>query len=90
MKNVYQLCVLAVSCIALASSPALARKKVESPYVEKGEWSIEHYGAHEFENENSSDNYEYKSYTALGYGVTDWWKVELEGDLLPLESAFIG
>lgn len=57
----------------------ISEKKVESPYVEKGEWSIEHYGAHEFENENSSDNYEYKSYTALGYGVTDWWKVELEG-----------
>lgn len=46
---------------ALFAAPAMAAKKVQSPYVEKGEWAIEHYGSYEFEHENSGDNYAYKA-----------------------------
>lgn len=73
--------VVAAAAIALSSGAALAANKVQSPYVEKGEWSLEHYGSYGFEHEDSSDHYEYKSKTAIGYGITDWWKVELEGVL---------
>lgn len=65
----------------LIPAPLYAAKKVRSPYVSEGEWSLEHYGSYGFEHENSDDEYEYKSKSSIGYGVTDWWKVELEGIL---------
>lgn len=67
--------------ILLCSTQAMAARKVRSPYVEKNKWELEHYGTYGFEHGNSRGNYEYESKTTIGYGVTDWWKVEVEGSL---------
>jgi hypothetical protein len=71
---------LSAAVALLIATPALAAKKVYSPIVEKGEWEVEHYGSYGREH-GSDDSYQYKSYTGVGYGLTDWWKVEAEAIL---------
>ena len=55
-------------CMALAMMPALAvaAQKVQSPYFEQGEWSLEHYGAYGWEHEDRNDAYQYKSKSSVG------------------------
>lgn len=59
------------------SQAALAAKKVYSPYVSKGEWAFENYGTYQIDDDASKDR-ALKAKTAIGYGVTDYLKLELE------------
>lgn len=67
-----------ISAVLIFSATAAeASKKVRSPYVTEGQWALEHFGTYGFDKSDSKDGV-YKSKVALGYGVTDWWKVEFE------------
>src|SRR5271156_140013 len=64
---------------AVASRPALAEFKVEEPGVEQGELEIEHAGA--IERDDRTDHSRAVSVVnELGYGVTEFWATEIEGD----------
>ncbi|MCI5050574.1 MAG: hypothetical protein MRY32_09670 [Rickettsiales bacterium] len=78
MKKISHITTALLAFTLLHATAAHAAKKVYSPGVEQGEWELEHYGSYGFEHEDGSDDYEYKSKTAIGYGLTDWWKFELE------------
>ncbi|MBI1777033.1 MAG: FTR1 family protein [Proteobacteria bacterium] len=71
--------VAGVSLGAVATE-ASADFKVRSPIVEQGEIELEHNGSVTFDKSNSGkDNA--RSYTnSIGYGVTEFWKTELEGE----------
>ena len=64
----------------VAAMPARAELKVRSPLVTWREFEFEHNGLLTFDNRKSALNGN-QSYTyELGYGVTPWWQVELEGE----------
>src|SRR5690242_14762404 len=59
--------------------PARAELQVRLPTVEYRELEFEHNGFFSFDKDRSLGGQQ--SYTnAVGYGVTPWWKVELEGE----------
>ncbi|MBV8525169.1 MAG: hypothetical protein JOY71_24115 [Acetobacteraceae bacterium] len=63
--------------IAAPLTSAGADLKVRSPIVEYGEIDFEHNGLVTFGDHNGGGG---QSYTAaLGYGLTPWWGIELEG-----------
>jgi len=66
-----------VSAIMLISSSAHAVQKIRSPYVTKGKPNIELYGTYNFDDNNSKDG-RMDTVLEIGYGVTDFWKPELE------------
>lgn len=69
-------CAAAMAC----ASPAVAELKVRSPLVEWREFEFEHNGLLTFDRRKSPLNGN-QSYTfEVGYGVTPWWQIELEGE----------
>jgi hypothetical protein len=74
--------VVVLGCIGpfAASAPAHAELKVRSPLVTWREFEFEHNGLLTFDKRKSALNGN-QSYTyELGYGVTPWWQIELEGE----------
>ena len=70
---------LVVACLGLASA-AQAELKVRSPLVTWREFEFEHNGLLTFDRRKSEQNGN-QSYTfELGYGVTPWWQIEVEGE----------
>lgn len=70
---------------AFAAPAANAELKVRSPIVEYREFEFEHNGLYTFDRSKSPLNGQ-QSYTfEVGYGVTPWWRpeVELETEALP-------
>lgn len=65
--------------LTLAPGTAHAVKTVTSPYVEKGEFEVESKTAYEFDEEDDVDG-SWEQVFAVGYGVTDFWKTEIEGE----------
>lgn len=72
---------LALACLgALPLAPAHAELRVFSPIVTWQEFEFEQNGLYTFDRSKSAKNGN-QSYTfELGYGVTPWWLVELEGE----------
>jgi high-affinity iron transporter len=71
----------AVGLIALATAPsAHADFKVRSPIVDYREFEFEHNGVTTFDKKKSglSNNQSYTN--EIGYGVTPFWEVEIEGE----------
>jgi hypothetical protein len=65
--------------LLLVAPAARADFQVHSPVVEEGEIEFEHNGALTFDRSKSGLNNS-QSYTgSVGYGVTDFWKAEIEG-----------
>ena len=74
------LAVLAAGLLA-GAQPALADIKVRMPYVDWREFEFEHNGSITFGAKSSGVD-RAQSYTnSIAYGVTPWWKIELEGEL---------
>jgi hypothetical protein len=72
---------LAIACVLFAA-PARADWQVRSPIVEEGEIEIEHNGLATFGGKGAGFDGA-QSYTgSVGYGVTPWWKLELEGEYI--------
>jgi hypothetical protein len=70
-------------------APARADLKVRSPIVEWQEVEFEHNGLYTFDKGKSALNGN-QSYTfELGYGVTPWWEVELEGETQAISGSNI-
>ena len=65
----------------LAPVPAQADMKVRSPFVEWREFEIEHNGLVTFGPKGSASDRAQSYTTAIGYGLTEWWKIELEGEM---------
>src|SRR5690348_12035911 len=64
-----------------AGIPRLARAdlKVRMPTVDFREVELEHNGFYSFDKDRTLGGQQ--SYTnSIGYGVTPWWKIELEGE----------
>ncbi len=70
--------IAALGMTLVPESAQAIRYKVYAPYVEKGEAEIENYGGYRFDYQDSNE-YELRDTLAAGYGLTDWWMVELEG-----------
>jgi len=71
---------LALITVWAGSSPVRADFQVRSPIVEEGEFEYEHNGSITFDKNKSGKNND-QSYThSLGYGVTSFWKAEVEGE----------
>ena len=66
-------------CFAVVSA-ARADFKVRSPLVEYGEFEFEHNGSITFDKKGSGKNNDQSYTNAIGYGVTPFWKTELEGE----------
>ena len=65
--------------LAVALRPAQAELQVRLPEVEYRELEFEHNGFFSFDKNPSLGGQQ--SYTnSIGYGVTPWWEVELEGE----------
>lgn len=75
MPDFRRLIALAGLC-ALNANPALAVDKLYSPYVSKGEWEVEYFGAKSVDGNDTKDNAQ-KHQFSVGYGVTDYWKTEV-------------
>ena len=72
----------AIVALALLSATSAARAElhVRSPIVDEGEIEIEHNGLVTLGKRGSGFNGA-QSYTqSLAYGITPWWKLELEGE----------
>lgn len=72
----------AAACVGalILASPARAELKVRSPIVDWRELEFEHNGLFTLDRRKSALNGN-QSYTfELGYGVTPWWLIELEGE----------
>src|SRR6266852_9701832 len=68
-----------IACLVLAST-ARAEFQVRSPLVEEGEVEYEHNGSLTFDKSKSGKDND-QSYThSLGYGITSFWKSEIEGE----------
>lgn len=65
--------------LALVST-ARADFQVHSPIVDYLEFEFEHNGAVTFDKKNSGLSNDQSYTNAIGYGVTPFWKVELEGE----------
>lgn len=63
---------IAVSC----PNAALAKDKLYSPYVEKGEVELEYFGRRSVDNDSGKNN-DQKNAFSVGYTPNDWWKTEL-------------
>lgn len=74
MKKIALLSTLAL----LLPSSANAAYYVYSPHVEKGILEIESKNAFDY-NDNGDDERQHK--LSVGYGITSWWKLELEGEM---------
>ena len=66
--------------ILAATGSARAEYKVRDPFVEKGEVELEMAGSITTAKNRARRN-EYSQVYELAYGVTDWWMVEIEGEL---------
>ena len=73
---------LVMAQILAALAPALAELRVRSPTVEEGEIELEHVGALLFDRRYPSRMREQVYTNSIGYGLTSWWKAELEMQLL--------
>jgi len=72
--------IIGLICFFYCAHPAWAEKRVFSPFVEQGEWEYETTGVYDFDhNKNKNAVQEYKN--AIGYGVTNFWATELEGEM---------
>lgn len=60
--------------------PAQADFQVRSPIVEQGEIEIEHNGALVFDRHDGTKIIERSFTNSIGYGLTPWLKIELEGE----------
>jgi hypothetical protein len=67
---------LALGAMLLAG-PAAAAVHVHSPIVEEGEWELETRFDRTNDRSPTKDN-EYSYNVSIAYGVTSWWKTELE------------
>ncbi|HTI82754.1 MAG TPA: hypothetical protein VL614_20060 [Acetobacteraceae bacterium] len=72
---------MAWAVIALVNTPAYADLQVRVPQVDYLELEFEHNGLVTFDSKGSP-NHNAQNYTnSVGYGVTPWWGVELEGEM---------
>lgn len=73
----------AVVCavIALVCTPAYAELQVRVPEVDYLELEFEHNGLVTFDGRGSPNNHAQSYTNSIGYGVTPWWEVELEGEM---------
>lgn len=78
-RSLLLLAALAAPC-AFFPPDAHATKKVYSPYVEKGELELELKGAYDFDDDAAADGAQ-KHKAAIGYGMTDSWFSEVNGEL---------
>src|SRR5215469_13521874 len=71
--------IAAVVLASLAPWPAKADLQIRVPIVEYRELEFEHNGFFTFDKDRTLGGQQ--SYTnSVGYGLTPWWKVELEGE----------
>lgn len=71
----------AVACaLALALSCPAYALDVESPYVKKGVMKLDTKNRADFDHRASEDGY-YEHIFGVGYGMTDWWAIEVDGNL---------
>ena len=66
--------------VLAATSPALAEFKVKSPIVEQGELELETTGSVGRDSRTDHDK-EISIVNSFGYGVTDYWGFEIEGEM---------
>ena len=66
---------------AFASRPAYAELQVRVPEVDYLELEFEHNGLVTFDTKGSPLNHAQSYTNSVGYGVTPWWEVELEGEM---------
>ena len=64
--------------LTLMTGAALANQTVDAPYVEKGEAYVEWKGGYLIDDEDDVDG-SWVQEGNLGYGVTDFWNIELGG-----------
>lgn len=80
MKNISKKTIVAlyaITSILLFTNTAHAVLKIRSPYVKKGEISVELYGTYNRDDSDSKDG-RLENVFEFGYGVTDYWKPEIE------------
>jgi hypothetical protein len=71
--------IFVLAAVALqASAVEAAAIKVYSPKIEQGETEIEYQGYRTFDSDSTKDH-EQVHKVGLGYGITDWWAVEVKG-----------
>ncbi len=72
---------LVAGFIVAMAMPARAELQVRSTVIEEGELELEHIGALVF-SRNRATRVREQAYTnSIGYGITSWWKAELEMEL---------
>ncbi|MGE5539379.1 MAG: hypothetical protein ACM30I_12240 [Gemmatimonas sp.] len=71
---------LALCAVAAFALPARAEFQVRSPTVDYQEIEIEHNGSVTFDRGGSDKNHKQSYTTEIGYGVTPWWKLAVEGE----------
>ncbi len=64
-----------------ASTPAYAELQVRVPQVDYLELEFEHNGLVTFDSQGSPLRHQQSYTNSVGYGVTPWWEVELEGEM---------
>jgi len=69
---------LALAAALVPAAAQAAAIKVYSPEVEQGELEVEYQGYRTFDGDSTKDN-EQGHKVGLGYGLTDWWAVEVYG-----------
>lgn len=74
MKNRLLLCLIAH--LTASATTAHAMDILDMPYVDKGEWEAEYFGAVSVDSNDEKDNAQ-KHNLAVAYGITDFWKAEL-------------
>lgn len=79
MKRALAALAVGISLTALTTS-ARAEFQVRSPTVDYRELEIEHNGSITFDKSGSDKNHNQSYTNSIGYGVTPWWMVELEGE----------
>jgi hypothetical protein len=62
--------------LVLAPAPAQATKTITSPSVEKGELEVEWKGGYDVDDDSAVDG-GWKQKAGVGYGLTDYWFMEL-------------
>ncbi|HIJ61096.1 MAG TPA: hypothetical protein HPQ04_00240, partial [Rhodospirillaceae bacterium] len=67
--------------LLLAPAPARADFKIDQPYVEEGEYELEYEGFVARDKLHDRDN-EQGHLVSLGYGFTDYWRLELGGNVV--------
>lgn len=79
MKNQIIFSILAVAGMFLSiSHPAFANKTVDAPYVDKGAAYVEWKGGYDIDNDDEISG-GWAQELNIGYGVTDYWNVEIGG-----------